>query len=101
MKTKSSIPAVIPAPSKPAIDRQDAALDSLPESKRWDPAPSSAGRQTPESPGEDDEARNESAQLVEDGVEAAGRDQVAQSSRADENKAGIYRESFVRHISLP
>jgi hypothetical protein len=30
------------------IDRQDALLESLPESKRWDPVPGSEGRQIPE-----------------------------------------------------
>jgi hypothetical protein len=89
MKNKSAIPAVLPATSKKAMDRQAAALDALPESKRWDPVPGSEGRQTPEAPSEDedDEERNESAQLVEEGVDAAESDQAAQATRAGENKA--------------
>jgi hypothetical protein len=65
-------------------DRQDALLDSLPEAKRWDPVPGSAGHQAPESPSEDedDEGRNESAQLVNEGVNEAERDQMLQAARA-------------------
>jgi hypothetical protein len=87
MKNKPALPAVLPAPSAKATDRQTAALDSLPETKRWDPVPGSEGRQTPESPSEDedDEERNESAQLVEEGVDAAERDQAAQAVRAGKN----------------
>lgn len=66
------------------VDPQEAALDALPESKRWDPVPGSEGRQTPESPadGDDDEGRNESAQLVAEGVDAAADDQMLQAARA-------------------
>jgi hypothetical protein len=66
------------------VDPQEAALDALPESKRWDPVPGSEGRQTPEFPGEDDddEGRNESAQLVAVGVNAAAHDQMLQAARA-------------------
>lgn len=66
------------------IDRQEALLDSIPESKRWDPVPGSEGRQMPESPDEDEDAegRNESAQLVEEGVDEATHDQMLQAARA-------------------
>jgi hypothetical protein len=66
------------------LDRQEALLDSIPEAKRWDPVPGSTGHQVPESPGEDedDEGRSESAQLVEEGVKEAGRDQMLQAARA-------------------
>jgi hypothetical protein len=65
------------------LDQQDAMLDALPESKRWDPVPGSTGHQAPESPpeGEDEEGRNESAQLVEEGVKEAEHDQMRQASR--------------------
>jgi hypothetical protein len=47
------------------MDRQDAMLDALPESKRWDPVPGSEGHQAPESASEDeeDEGRSETALL--------------------------------------
>lgn len=65
------------------IDRQDAILDSLPESKRWDPIPGSEGRQDPEQPSEDEdeEGRSETEQLVDEGAEEAGRDRMVQAAR--------------------
>ena len=65
-------------------DRQEAELAALPESKRWDPVPGSDGHHAPESPDEDDddEGRNESAQLVAEGVNEAARDQINQAARA-------------------
>ena len=67
-------------------DRQDAILDALPEAKRWDPVPGSEGRQTPESPSEDedDEGRSETEQLVDEGAEEAERDRMFQDARAAE-----------------
>lgn len=67
-------------------DRQDAILDALPEAKRWDPVPGSEGRQTPESPSEDedDEGRSETEQLVDEGAEEAERDRMFQAARAAE-----------------
>jgi hypothetical protein len=66
------------------IDLQEAMLDSLPESKRWDPVPGSEGRQMPESPDEDEDedGRNETAQLAEEGVGEAEHDQMLQAARA-------------------
>ena len=37
------------------VDRQDAVLDALPETKRWDPVPGSEGRQARESASEDED----------------------------------------------
>jgi hypothetical protein len=70
-------------------DRQDAILDSIPETKRWDPVPGSTGRQAPESASEDedDEGRSETEQLVDEGAEAAGRDQMLQAAQAAEKKS--------------
>ena len=70
------------------MDRQEAMLDSIPESKRWDPVPGSTGRQVPESPSEDEDAegRSETEQLVEEGAEEAGRDRMLQAARAAEKK---------------
>lgn len=66
------------------IDRQDAVLDALPETKRWDPVPGTAGRQAPESASEDEdsEGRSETEQLVEEGAEEAERDRMFQAARA-------------------
>ena len=68
------------------MDRQDAILDSIPEAKRWDPVPGSAGRQAPESPSEDEDAegRSETEQLVDDGAEEADRDRMLQAARTAE-----------------
>jgi hypothetical protein len=65
------------------IDRQDAALDALPEEKRWDPLPGSTGKQAPESPSEDedDEGRSETEQLVDEGAIEAARDRQLQAAR--------------------
>ncbi len=70
------------------MDRQEEVLDSIPEAKRWDPVPGSTGHQTPESPSEDedDEGRSETEQLVDEGAEAAGRDQMLQAAQAAEKK---------------
>jgi hypothetical protein len=65
------------------IDRQEALLESMPESRRWDPVPGSAGRQVPEAPSEDedDEGRSETEQLVDEGAEEAERDRMLQAAR--------------------
>lgn len=69
---------------EPGADAKQAVLEAAPESERWDPVPGSPGHQAPESPneGEDDEGRNESAQLVDEGINHAERDQAAQAARA-------------------
>jgi len=66
------------------IDCQDAILDSLPESKRWDPVPGSEGHETPGSSSEDmdDEGRSESEQLVEQGAEEAEHDKMLEAAMA-------------------
>jgi hypothetical protein len=66
------------------IPKKDAFLEALPESKRWDPLPGSEGRQAPESPSEDEDAegRSETERLVDDGIEAAEREQVNAARRA-------------------
>jgi hypothetical protein len=68
----------------PAIDQKQAILEAAPESQRWDPVPGSPGHQAPESPSEDEDAegRNESAQLVDEGINEAERDQIAQTAKA-------------------
>jgi hypothetical protein len=64
-------------------DRQEAMIYSMPEAKRGDPVPDSNGHQAPESPngGEDIEGSKASAQLVGEGINEAGRDQMLQAAR--------------------
>jgi hypothetical protein len=73
---------------EPEMDAQEAALELIPESERWDPGPGSTGRHTPESFGEDEdsEGRSESAQLVEEGVKEAEHDQMLQAARAAQER---------------
>ncbi len=74
----------------PDIDGDDAILEALPESSRADPEPPSAGSEDPEPPSEDDddEGRNESAQLVDGGVQEAEHDLMVQAEKLaqDEEK---------------
>jgi hypothetical protein len=67
-------------------DRKDDLLDSLPESKRWDPVPGSEGHETPgaESEDMDDEGRSETEQLVDQGSEEAEHDRMLEAARETE-----------------
>ena len=87
MKSKPPLPSFLPKARDAASEPPDAGLDSVPEEKRWDPVPGSEGHRAPENPieGEDEDGHNESAQLVEDGIEAAERD-VAHAARAKKNQ---------------
>jgi hypothetical protein len=73
---------------EPEMDVQEAALELIPESERWDPVPGSTGSHTPDSLGEDEdsEGRSESAQLVEEGIKEAEHDQMLQAARAAQKK---------------
>ena len=67
------------------LDLTDQIIDALSESQRWDPVPGSQGAQGPDVPNEDeddDEGRNESAQLVEEGVHEAEHDQMLQAEES-------------------
>jgi len=79
---------------EPDTNAQEAALESMPESERWDPVPGSTGRHTPDSLGEDEdnEGRSESAQLVEQGIKEAEHDQMLQAALATQK--GDQREHF-------
>jgi hypothetical protein len=70
------------------ISPKEAALESAPESERWDPLPGSTGHKAPESSDEDEdsEGRSESAQLVEEGVNEAEHDQMLQAAKAAAKK---------------
>jgi hypothetical protein len=69
------------------LDRRQEAIESLPESARWNPVPGSRGKEHLEIPNEDedDEGRNESAQLVEEGVQEAEHDQMIKAEEAAES----------------
>jgi hypothetical protein len=73
---------------EPDADVQEAVLESIPESERWDSVRGSTGRHTPESFGEDEdsEGRSESAQLVEEGIKEAEHDQMLQAARAAQKR---------------
>jgi hypothetical protein len=68
---------------KPDADPNEAALESVPESERWDPVPGSAGGKVPVAPGEDEdeEGRSDNQKLVEEGVEGAEHDQMRQGAK--------------------
>ena len=78
---------------EPDMNRQEAILESLPETNRSDPMPDSTGRQVPDSPSEDedDEGRSETEQLVDEGAEEAERDRMFQA--AHETEKSDRRES--------
>jgi hypothetical protein len=67
---------------QPDTDPKVAALESAPESERWDPVPGSEGRKAPTAPSadEDEEGRSDNERLVEEGVAGAEHDQMRQSS---------------------
>jgi len=68
---------------EPDTDPKQAALESAPESERWDPVPGSQGRKVAVAPSadEDDEGRSDNERLVEEGVEGAEHDQMRQATR--------------------
>jgi hypothetical protein len=69
---------------EPDTDSNEAVLESVPESERWDPAPGSIGHKVAvaSSEDEDDEGRSDNDRLVEEGVAGAEHDQMVQASRA-------------------
>jgi len=73
---------------EPDTNAQEAALELIPESERWNPVPGSTGRHTPDSLGEDEdsEGRSESAQLVEEGIKEGEHDQMLQAARATQKR---------------
>ena len=63
-------------------DANEAALESAPESERWDPVPGSEGHKVPVASGEDedDEGRSDNERLVDEGIAGAEHDQTRQAS---------------------
>jgi hypothetical protein len=66
------------------ISPREELMESLPESKRWDPVPGSSGHEVgPTGDGDeeaDDDGLNESAQLVEEGMREAEHDQMLKAA---------------------
>ena len=67
---------------EPDTDPKEVALESAPESERWDPVPGSTGHKTREAPSadEDEEGRSDNERLVEEGIADAEHDQMRQAS---------------------
>ena len=72
---------------EPGMDAKETALDSAPESERWDPVPGSTGHKMPVSPSadEDEEGRSDNERLVDEGVAGAEQDQMRQASQKRDN----------------
>ena len=68
---------------EPDTDPNEAALESAPESDRWNPVPGSEGRKAPTAPSddEDDEGRSDNERLLEEGIAGAEHDQMLQASQ--------------------
>ena len=68
---------------EPDTDPKQVALESAPESERWDPVPGSTGHKVPVASGddEDDEGRSDNERLVDEGIAGAEHDQTRQASR--------------------
>ncbi len=64
------------------VDPKTVALESVPESERWDPVPGSTGHKVPVVSGEDedDEGRSDNERLVEEGLADAEHDQMRQAT---------------------
>ena len=63
-------------------DPNEAALESAPESERWDPVHGSTGHKVPVAPSddEDDEGRSDNERLVDEGIAGAEHDQRRQAA---------------------
>jgi hypothetical protein len=66
------------------MDSKETALDSAPESERWNPVPGSSGNKVPAaaSEDEDDEGRSDNERLVDEGMAGAELDQTRQATNA-------------------
>jgi len=64
-------------------DSKEEALESAPESERWDPVPGSTGHKVSVacSDDEDDEGRSDNERLVDEGIAGAEHDQTRQATR--------------------
>ena len=77
---------------EPDADPKEAALESAPESERWDPVSGSTGHKVrvASSADEDNEGRSDNERLVEEGMAGAEHDQMLQAVKAGarKNKGG-------------
>jgi len=66
----------------PEMDPHEAALESAPESDRWNPVPGSTGYKVAAavSEDEDEEGRSDNERLVEEGIAGAEHDQMLQAT---------------------
>ena len=73
---------------EPDMNPKEAALESAPESERWNPVPGSTGHMEPVAAGEDedDEGRSDNERLVDEGMAGAELDQSLQAARAAAKK---------------
>src|ERR1039458_9636418 len=78
-------------------DPKEAALESAPESERWDPVPGSAGHKVSAAPSadEDDEGRSDNERLVNEGIAGAELDQMEQATRSEEHTSEL---QSLRHL---
>lgn len=72
----------------PEIDPKQSALESAPESERWDPLPGSHGYKKVPAPSEDEdtEGRSDNQRLVEEGIAEAEDDQQRQAIREEKKR---------------
>ena len=65
-----------------APDSNESALESAPDSERWDPVSGSTGHKVPVAPGEDEdeEGRSDNERLVDEGMDGAEQDQTRQAA---------------------
>jgi hypothetical protein len=73
---------------EPEMDSQAVALESAPESERWNPVPGSSGHKIPVAPSvdEDDEGRSDNELLVEEGIAEAEHDQMFKAGKAAQKR---------------
>ena len=69
---------------QPDVDPKEKALESVPDTERWDPVPGSSGHQAPVSASEDEdeEGRSDNTRLTEEGISGAEHDQMRQASQS-------------------
>jgi hypothetical protein len=70
------------------MDDEQAFLESVTEDMRWNPLPGSTGHQVEDlaSEEDDEDGRDENAQLYEEGVREAEHDQMLQAAKAAKTK---------------
>ncbi|MGO8766695.1 MAG: hypothetical protein ACLQSR_16355 [Limisphaerales bacterium] len=68
---------------EPSQDPKETALESAPESERWDPVPGSTGHKVPvaASEDEDEEGRSDNERLVDEGMAGAEHDQEREATK--------------------